>query len=785
MASARSGPFLGIAKADSPLNTLVLAFLVSGLSYLAARVGAVLTLRPQTLCPLWPACALLVSVLLLVPRRIWPVLIPASFAAFVVYDLQTGLTVGSAIWLILADTVEVLIAALGVSYSFDGVPRLTSVKALAKYSFFTVILAPFAGAFVGAVALSGDYWINWRVSFFSEALAFLTLTPAILSWAGEARAWSRKSRAEYLEAAVLIAALVLLGYFTFIASGKNTPPALLYSLIPFLLWSGLRFGATGASSSVIVVAFLSIWGAVHGRGPFTGSTPLDNVLSLQLFLLFAATPFMVLAALVEGQKQADEALRKSEERLRLAVQAGKMFAYEWDAATDVIVRSAESAQILGVDDTAHLSGQQMLVKVHPDDRESLTTAMAELTPEKPHLEIAYRLVRPDGRVIWLQRNSRAHFDQQGRMLRIVGMVADVTARKLAETELALANDRLRLAMQSGKSVAWDWDIKSGRDSWFGDLRTVFGIPTDSYIGHVEDFRRRVHPEDQDMVWNAANDALKGHKPYTVEFRILWPDGTVRWVEATGKFYYSPDGEAIRMLGMDVDITERKLAEEALTAMRRSLIEAQEQERTRIARDLHDDTSQRLALLAVAIDQLKRDLPNATVEIVGLVEKLRKETSEISKDIQALSHELHSPRLEYLGLAAAMRGFCKEFSEHQRVEIDFRSQDLPSPVPAEISLCLFRVLQEALHNSAKHSGAQRFEVRLWGASGEIHFTVSDAGAGFDLETALKSRGLGLTSMQERLQLVKGTFSIDSKPQRGTTIHARVPLSSGDDSVRAVG
>jgi PAS domain S-box-containing protein len=785
MASSRSGPFLGIAKADSPFNTVVMACLVGVLSYLSARLGGALTLRPQTLCPLWPACALLVAVLLLVPRRIWPVLIPAAFAAFVVYDLQTGLLVGSTIWLILADTVEVLIAALGVSYSFDGVPRLTSVKALAKYSLFAVILAPFAGAFVGAVALSGDYWINWRVSFFSEALAFLTLTPAILSWAGEARAWSRKSRAEYLEATLLIAALVLLGYFTFIASGKNTPPALLYSLVPFLLWSGLRFGAIGVSSSVIIVAFLSIWGAVHGRGPFTGSTALDNVLSLQLFLLFAATPFMVLAALVEGQKQADEALRKSEERLRLAVQAGKMFAYEWDATTDLIVRSAESSQILGVDDAAHVSGQQMLAKVHPVDLERLTAALAELTPEKPDLEIAYRLVPPEGSVIWLQRNSRAHFDEQGRMLRIVGIVVDITARKLAETELALANDRLRLAMESGKSVGWDWDIKSGRDSWFGDLRTVFGIASDSYVGQVEDFRRRVHPEDRDKVWNAANDAMKGHKPYSVEFRILWPDGTVRWVEATGKFYYSPDGEAVRMLGMDVDITERKLAEEALTAMRRNLIEAQEQERTRIARDLHDDTNQRLALLAVVIDQLKRELPDATVEILGLVDKLRQETSEISKDIQALSHELHSPRLEYLGLAAAMRGFCKEFSEHQRVEIDFKSHDLPSPVPPEISLCLFRVLQEALHNSAKHSGARRFEVQLWGASGEIHFTVSDSGAGFDLEAALKSRGLGLTSMQERLQLVKGKFSIDSKPQRGTTIHARVPLTSGDDSVRATG
>jgi PAS domain S-box-containing protein len=785
MGRARSSPFLGLANPDSPFYTGILACLVAALSYLAARLGGVLTLHPQTLCPLWPACALLVSVLLLVPRRIWPALILAAFAAFVVYDLQTGLTIRSTVWLLLADTVEVLIAALCVSYSFDGVPRLNSVKALAKYSFFAVILAPFAGAFLGAAALNGDYWINWRIGFFSEALAFLTLTPAILSWVSEARPWSQKSRAEYLEATVLIAALVLLGYFTFVASGTNAPPALLYSLIPFLLWSGLRFGATGVSSSVIVVAFLSIWGAVHGRGPFTGPAPLNNVLSLQLFLFFAATPFMVLAALVDEHKQAQESLRKSEERLRLAVQAGKMFAYEWDVATDLIVRSAESAQILGVEDAARLTGQQAIDKIHPDDQKSLTAALARLTPENPYLEINYRVLRPDGTMIWLQRNSRAHFDEQGRVLRIIGIVADITARKLAETALALAHDRLRLAMESGKSVAWDWDVKSGRDSWFGDLQTVFGIHADSHVGNVEDFHRRVHPEDLERVWAAATDAMQNHKPYMAEFRTLWPDGTVRWVEATGKFYYSPDGEAQRMLGMNVDITERKLAEEALAAMRRSLIEAQEQERTRIARDLHDDTNQRLALLAIAIEQLKRDLPNPTVEILDLVEKLRKDTSEISNDIQALSHELHSPRLELLGLVAAMRGFCKEFSEHQKVEIDFRSHDLPGPLPPDISLCLFRVLQEALHNSAKHSGAQRFEVQLWGTTGEIHLRVSDSGAGFDLETAMKSRGLGLTSMQERLQLVKGKFSIDSQPQRGTTIHAYVPLSSTNDSIRATG
>jgi signal transduction histidine kinase len=150
----------------------------------------------------------------------------------------------------------------------------------------------------------------------------------------------------------------------------------------------------------------------------------------------------------------------------------------------------------------------------------------------------------------------------------------------------------------------------------------------------------------------------------------------------------------------------------------------------------------------------------------------------------LSHQLHSPRLEYLGIVAAMRGFCLELGEQQKVKIDFRSHDLSSPVPPDVSLCLFRVLQEALHNAAKHSRAPRFGVQLWGTTGEIHLMVSDTGIGFDLEAAMKGRGLGLISMQERVRLVKGTISIASKPG-GTTIVARVPLISEINSVRAAG
>jgi len=216
-----------------------------------------------------------------------------------------------------------------------------------------------------------------------------------------------------------------------------------------------------------------------------------------------------------------------------------------------------------------------------------------------------------------------------------------------------------------------------------------------------------------------------------------------------------------------------------------LIEAQEQERTRIARELHDDIGQRLAMLAIEMEQLPQNSSDVPAELTIRLRELWKHTCEIANDTQSLSHELHSAKLQYLGITAAMRGFCKEFGAQQKVEIDFTSKDLPSPLSPDISLCFFRVLQEALHNSAKHSGVSHFEVSLWGGSGELHLTVRDSGSGFDIDAAKRSQGLGLISMEERLKLVNGTLSIESQAQSGTIIHARVPLSSESDSLRATG
>jgi PAS domain S-box-containing protein len=361
-------------------------------------------------------------------------------------------------------------------------------------------------------------------------------------------------------------------------------------------------------------------------------------------------------------------------------------------------------------------------------------------------------------------------------------IKEYLARRELDFRFGMANDRLRRAMDASASVGWDLDTKSGREVWFGDLQTLFGISSDTYVTTGEYFIRYVHPDDRTRVWEAAADARKNQKLYAVEFRVVLPDGTVRWLGSRGKFYYARNGNPERMLGVSLDITERKRAEEALSCMNRRVIEAEERERNRIARDLHEDVGQRLALLAIAIEQLKHDFPHQPVELLDGLDAVWRKTLEILTDVKASAHELYSPRLEYLGIAAVMKTFCEEFGERKRVEIDFRSHGIPSLVLPDVSICLFRVLQEALHNGVMHSGVQRFSVQLWCESDEIYLRVSDSGVGFDLRAARTGRELGLIRIEQRVKLVEGTFSIDSQPEKGTTVHVSVPLRSGRDSMR---
>ena len=773
-----------IGKYIAQITIVFVAFFIAG------KIGQATTnIRSGNIGPVWPAYGIALAAVLLCGYRVWLGIAAGAFLIAFLSPVPLIAAVGQA--------AGSTLAALTGAYLLHRISRFQPSFSRLRDALGMIVFGAFGSAVVSAsIGVSVLYATHvqaysglghaWLIYWFGDSTGGLLITPLVLTFLGLLKIRPSVRAAEFGALLFLLTMTSLL-----IFSDHSLLPVKLhvmaFAVLPFVIWAAIRFGMSGAALATFIVAAIATVETGYGAGPFAQNTPFTNAVLLDVFFAVISVSGMILAAVIAEREQAqkerekvvreqagmearlrlaaimessDDAiigtdtagtitnwnkgaeqlygysadevigalisilvppgrggvcakimnevrlgtsvkhyqtvrrkkdgslvevsltgspiltmggqivglsaierdiseskrqeaiLRDSEERFRMAAHAGKMFAYEWDAATDVIVRSEESTKVLGIDESVPLTGGQALGRVHPDDRERLLAAIATLAPEKPHLQISYRIMRPDDTEIWVERNSLAHFDAQGKVLRIVGMIADITERKRAE--VALSNARLKL------------------------------------------------------------------------------------------------------------------------------VEAQELERRRIARELHDDIGQRLALLTVELDLLRKNVPDLADAVRSGLGEVREQAAEIAADIQSLSHELHSARVEYLGIAPAMQGFCRGFGEKQGVEVDFKAHDLPGSLSPEVSLCLFRVLQESLHNSAKHSGAESFKVRLWGTPNDIYLTVSDSGAGFDSEAAKESRGIGLISMEERLRLVNGMFSIESHPKRGTTIHARVPLSSGRDS-----
>jgi PAS domain S-box-containing protein len=349
-----------------------------------------------------------------------------------------------------------------------------------------------------------------------------------------------------------------------------------------------------------------------------------------------------------------------------------------------------------------------------------------------------------------------------------------------EQLLRASEERLRLAQSVARIGTFEWNIRTGVNTWTQELEMMHGLPPGGFSGTQTAWENLVHAEDRARVSELVSESMKTGQPMMAEWRVVWPDGSIHWIAGRWQVLMDESGEPLRMVGVNADVTERKRAEQAVADMTRKLMQAQEQERARIGRELHDDINQRLAMLAVDLGQL-RENPS---EMQSRVEELRNEAMEISTDVQSLSHDLHPSKLEYLGVVAGIRSCCKEFAQRQDMEIDLKT-DVSSALPEEIGVCLFRVLQEALHNAVKYSGVKHIEVRLAERSHEVHLMISDQGRGFDVESVVHGKGLGLTSMRERVRLVNGTIAIESKPKHGTTIHVHVPLTIETLPERAAG
>ncbi len=358
--------------------------------------------------------------------------------------------------------------------------------------------------------------------------------------------------------------------------------------------------------------------------------------------------------------------------------------------------------------------------------------------------------------------------------------ADLIERTLAEEALRESEERFRLIANTAPVMIW----MSGTDNEITYLNETWldyaGPPSDAA---VETLRAMVlHPDEAERCREVYEKAFEQREPFQLEHRLRRHDGEYRWVVTAGVPRYNADGSFVGYIGTSVDITERKLAEGVLASQK--LIEAHEEESSRIARELHDDINQRLAVVSMRLGYLTQGSPASATEFKQEIVEVSQEIADLAADIQAVSHRLHPAKLEILGLERAAAGFCEELSNRHGLTIDVHFENIPTALPREISLSLYRVLQEALQNVVKHSASRHAYVSLNGHIDTINLTVKDSGAGFDPQEKMRGRGLGLTSMNERLKVVGGHLSIHSQLGQGTTIQAVAPVCLPTESTDGV-
>jgi signal transduction histidine kinase len=281
---------------------------------------------------------------------------------------------------------------------------------------------------------------------------------------------------------------------------------------------------------------------------------------------------------------------------------------------------------------------------------------------------------------------------------------------------------------------------------------------------LDAFYEALHPDDVARVRKTWRYQLNHGVPYQLEYRTKSHDGGIRWVHARGRGYYDKTGRPLRMVGVHVDVTERKKIEQERSELSGRLINAQERERALLAREIHDDFCQRVALVSIE----RGSLASATSDPLARkrLSEIGEKVSGIGNELHALSHRMHTSKLEILGLAVSVRSFCAEFAERRGIRIEFSHKDIPKSMRPDTALALYRIVQEALCNVAKHSHTLSAQVALTANSATISLCVTDNGVGFDPSSVLMSEGIGVQSMKERALMVGGSLEVKSSPARHT-------------------
>jgi len=493
-----------------------------------------------------------------------------------------------------------------------------------------------------------------------------------------------------------------------------------------------------------------------------------------------------------ARKEADRMLRESEARLSLAADSAEAGLWELDCDTTQFWTTERAREIFGYDDEQNIDMKRFAQSVLPEDFPMLQQAIIRSLEEKEPINIEYRITASKGKMKWIHSSGRPYFKPDGRPERLLGISIDITERKASEYEHSRDQERLASAFDIAGLGSYEMGENYLLSSLDDRMREFLGVPPEEEENGRQFWLAHIHPNDVPQVLEVSKKVLEGGVDrFAVEYRYIHPGGKILWFNHLSRVLKrDADGRATQVIGTLQDITERKLMEaklreseellrdnqKDLQKLAGRLISVKEEELRRLSRELHDDLTQRLAVLAIETGKLELHLLEESFlpESFQKVSTIKEQLIEISKDVHRISRQLHPTILDDLGLIRAVEAECTAIGQREGVEIIFTSKDVPNHLPPDVPLCLYRIVQEGLNNCISHSGAKSCEVILKGSDETISLEVKDTGSGFDPVEVRDKPGLGLSSMRERVQLVGGYFKIDTGPDRGTSLHVSIPL-----------
>jgi len=476
---------------------------------------------------------------------------------------------------------------------------------------------------------------------------------------------------------------------------------------------------------------------------------------------------------ITERKQMELALRKSEEKFAKAFMATPM---------GFTLTSARDHRYLEVNEffekTTGYSREEAIGKtpfdlniwVNPEQRRELVQELLQKGTLR-NLELQFRTKTGEIRY-GLGSSDLIEIDGEACILSIT---QDITERKRAEQALVDSEERLRIAVQAGKMYAFDWDIDSDLIQRSEESSLVLKWPN-SGQNRKSEFIANIHPDDRQPYRKVIESLTPDHPAYKVLFRFQHSDGALSWLEEFGRGFFGPDGKLQRIVGIAADVTEARESERALRDLSGRLITSQEEERRRVARELHDNIGQELALLAAQSQRVDSGVSQQENTLHSDVHEMYKRVKEIATKVSKLSHRLHSSELDFLGLGIAVDRLCRDFGNQHGIDVEYVVRNVPHDLDNSIALCFYRVTQEALQNVAKHSRAKLVRVHLTAESGVLVLSIEDNGTGFDLEKARFQSGLGLISIRERMHVIGGQCTISSKMGTGTKLQATVSFAA---------